>query len=133
MNVFTFDAYVAKELAQDELKYSPSGKAYLKTSLPLRKTKQDDPTTWISITMFGKTAEYFSTYHHKGDYIVVSGYVQGRFDKDGKQNGVEVIANSINIMTPSYADKEGHKEQKPTGTKYTAPTVNNISDDDLPF
>ena len=83
------------------LKYSKEGKAMLKSSVAVSRTK--DVTDFINIVAFGKTAELIAEYHKKGDLIAINGSIwTGSYDKDGqKVYTFEVCVNQITFVKPS--------------------------------
>ena len=78
-----------------ELKYSKEGKAMLKSSVAVSRTKEI--TDFINIVAFGKTAELIAEYHKKGDLIALNGSTwTGSYDKEGqKVYTFEVCVNQI--------------------------------------
>lgn len=65
-------------------------------SIPVSKGK-DQPTTWVRVTAWGKTAEYVAQYVKKGSLVACSGSIETReFDgKNGKQTSLELNAASV--------------------------------------
>ena len=98
MNSVNLVGRFTKEL---ELKYSKEGKAMLKSSVAVSRTK--DVTDFINIVAFGKTAELIAEYHKKGDLIALSGSVwTGSYDKEGqKVYTFEVCVNQITFVKSS--------------------------------
>ena len=84
-----------------ELKYSKEGKAMLKSSIAVSRTK--DVTDFINIVAFGKTAELIAEYHGKGDLIGISGSIwTGSYDKEGQKiYTFEVCVNQITFVKPA--------------------------------
>ena len=102
------------------LKYSKEGKAMLKNTVAVNRSK--DVTDFINIVAFGKTAELISEYHEKGDLIAVSGSIwTGSYEKEGnKVYTFEVCVNQITFVK-SFTD---------TGKKEATVTEDNT---DFPF
>lgn len=94
-----------------ELKYSKEGKAMLKSSVAVSRTKEI--TDFINIVAFGKTAELIAEYHKKGDLIAFNGSIwTGSYDKEGqKVYTFEVCINQITFV--KSAEK---KENTPSGS-----------------
>lgn len=94
-----------------ELKYSKEGKAMLKSSVAVSRTKEI--TDFINIVAFGKTAELIAEYHKKGDLIAFNGSIwTGSYDKEGvKVYTFEVCVNQITFV--KSAEK---KENTPSGS-----------------
>lgn len=58
-------------------------------------------TDFITINVWGKSAEYLASYAHKGDLISVVGYLKtSTYEKDGKKNfKTEVQAEQVEILS----------------------------------
>ncbi len=97
-----------------ELKYNKEGKAMLKSSVAVSRTKEI--TDFINIVAFGKTAELIAEYHKKGDLIAINGSIwTGSYDKDGqKVYTFEVCVNQITFVKPSEKkdDKKATEEKE---------------------
>lgn len=100
---------------------------------------------FISCVAWRGSADFLSSYAHKGDTVGVEGRIQTRsYDRDGqKVYVVEVLANSVNLLhskqtvqsqeQASY-EPQSTQEQKPqqmSDFDYL-PNVD-VSSDDLPF
>ena len=111
---------VGRLVREPELKHLKDGKAVLKTSIAVNRSK--DVTDFINIVAFGKTAELISEYHEKGDLIAVSGSIwTGSYEKEGnKVYTFEVCVNQITFVK-SFTD---------TGKKEATVTEDNT---DFPF
>ena len=92
------------------LKYSKEGKAMLKSSVAVSRTKEI--TDFINIVAFGKTAELIAEYHKKGDLIAFNGSIwTGSYDKEGqKVYTFEVCINQITFV--KSAEKRENTETK---------------------
>ena len=103
-----------------ELKYSKEGKAMLKSSVAVSRTKEI--TDFINIVAFGKTAELIAEYHKKGDLIALNGSIwTGSYEKEGqKVYTFEVCVNQITFVKPA-------KNEQPSGEKNSDPNL------DFPF
>ena len=96
------------------LKYSKEGKAMLKSSIAVNRTK--DVTDFINIVAFGKTAELIAEYHRKGDLIALSGAIwTGSYDaQDGtKKYTFEVAVNSITFVKSAKSEPTGENNSDP--------------------
>ena len=93
-----------------ELKYSKDGKAMLKSSVAVNRSK--DITDFINIVAFGKTAELISEYHKKGDLIGISGSIwTGNYEKEGQKiYTFEVCVNQITFVKPAKNNNNSEKE-----------------------
>ena len=93
-----------------ELKYSKEGKAMLKSSIAVNRSK--DVTDFINIVAFGKTAELISEYHGKGDLIAIQGAIwTGSYEKEGQKiYTFEVCVNQITFVKSSVKKDEAAPE-----------------------
>jgi single-strand DNA-binding protein len=105
-----------------ELKYSKEGKAMLKSSIAVNRSK--DVTDFINIVAFGKTAELISEYHKKGDLIAVQGSIwTGSYEKEGQKiYTFEVCVNQITFVKPAKSDSSKLKKED-----------DNLDSDSFPF
>ena len=90
-----------------DLKYSKEGKAMLKSSIAVSRTKEI--TDFINIVAFGKTAELIAEYHRKGDLIALNGSIwTGSYDKEGqKVYTFEVCVNQITFVKSAKNESSG--------------------------
>jgi len=93
-----------------ELKHGKEGKAMLKSSIAVNRTK--DVTDFINIVAFGKTAELIAEYHKKGDLIAVQGSIwTGSYEKEGQKiYTFEVCVNQITFVKPAKNNNNSEKE-----------------------
>ena len=124
MNNVNLIGRFTQELA---LKYSKEGKAMLKSSVAVSRTK--DVTDFINIVAFGKTAELIAEYHKKGDLIAISGSIwTGSYDKEGqKVYTFEVCVNQITFVKPS------EKTASPSGSSMGLSEKKEEDSDSFPF
>lgn len=89
-----FSGTVVGKVAKDPERKA-NGKA-VGFSIPVSKGK-DKPTTWVRVTVWGKTADYVEQYIKKGATVAASGEIELReFDgKQGKQSSLELNAQSV--------------------------------------
>ena len=96
------------------LKYSGEGKAILKASVAVSRTKEI--TDFINVVALGKTAELIAGYHKKGDLIGLSGAIwTGSYDaQDGtKRCTFEVAVNSITFVKSAKSESSGANNSDP--------------------
>jgi len=121
-----FSGTVTGFVAQDPARKA-NGKA-IGFSVPVSKGR-DKPTTWIRVTVWGKTADFCEQYIRKGSLVSCSGEIEMReFEgKQGKQQSLEMNAGSVqSFRTPG--------EQ--TGATHAATgrgAVATPDDEDMPF
>jgi single-strand DNA-binding protein len=125
-----------------ELKYTPAQVGVANITLATnesRKNAQGDwenTTEWHRVVVFGKTAEFVSTYLDKGALIYVEGRLQTRSweNKDGvKISSTEVVAM---VVTPLGGKSEGTSTGGPSSTTPTSnypPMGSGEDDEPLPF
>ena len=128
-----------------ELRYTPSGTAVTDIGLACnRKVKQGDEwvdeTTFVDVTIWGKSAENVSKYMKKGSGI----HIDGRLHMDtwtdnttGKQRyKLKVVAESVQFLPSSNkntAQTPANAPQKQSQQQAPAPSNNNDDGDDIPF
>ena len=111
MNIVNLVGRFVRDL---ELKYSKEGKAMLKSSIAVSRTKEI--TDFINIVAFGKTAELIAEYHRKGDLIALSGAIwTGSYDaQDGtKRYTFEVCVNQITFVKSAKNESTGANNSDP--------------------
>ena len=94
--------------ADAELRYSPSGQAFLRMNVACNyrarspEGEWQDRTEWVRATLFGQQAERLSQYLRKGTKVYVDGRLEARpwTDQQGQvRAGLEVIANDVQFMS----------------------------------
>ena len=97
-----------------------------------------DQTEWISVVVFGKTAENASKYLQKGRQVFVEGRLQTRKweDKTGQTRyTTEVIASQL-LFLGSAKDNNSFSSPAPSAASLNESSMdsdNFIDDDDIPF
>ena len=88
-----------------ELKYTPQGTAVTEIGLAVndRVKKNDqwiDETTFVDVTLWGRTAEVASEYTGKGSSILIEGRLKlDTWEKDGKKNyKLRVIGEKLQML-----------------------------------
>lgn len=123
-----------------ELRYTQSGTANCKFTLAVDKglskdkreelASQGKPTAdFISVVVWGKTAENCANYLAKGRQVVVEGSIQtGSYDNAQGQKvyTTDVLANRVHFIDKSDNLAKSNSQELPDGFKP-------IDDDDLPF
>lgn len=127
MNKFIGIGRWSKEI---ELRYTPQGKAVASSTLAINeKYNGNENTTFLSVVMWGNTAEIVSQHSGKGRLISIEGRLQVRnYEKDGRKIYVtEIIASDVRFLD----SKGGQADNKPDPFADSKPME--ISDSDLPF
>jgi single-strand DNA-binding protein len=110
MNKFIISGNLTKT---PELKYSPSGKAYTKFSVAVKRPFKKDETDFFNATCFGKLAENVAQYTDTGSKVLVVGQVN--IDKNGDKYYTNVIADEVEFLS-SKQDKP--QQQKPANDPF---------------
>ena len=91
MNIITLTGNLGKD---NEMKHLQNGTAFLNNSVGVRsnsKVNGEYITSWFNISVFGKGAEIFNQYTHKGSKVFLSGEVRVRtYQKNDGTTGVSV-------------------------------------------
>jgi len=122
--------FVTGRLGRDpEIRYTPDQKAVTTFSVASdRKYKEVKETTWFKVTVWGNQAEACNTYLHKGDLVLVEGYIiidpkTGASKIWSGQDGSPRTTLEINASHVEFLNTKGSAEQSDS-----AP-----SDEDNPF
>ena len=114
-----------------ELRYTPQGTAVTDIGLAVndRVKKQGewvDETTFVDITLWGRTAEVAGEYLSKGSPVLIEGRLKlDSWEQDGqKRYATEIVARDLQML-----DKSGNDNLQPNLIVARPP----VSDDDLPF
>lgn len=127
-----------------DIKYGNNNKAFMKAQIAVqRKYKNSDgkyDADFITLSIFGGTAEFVEKHFHKGSRIVVEGEWRTGSYEDKNGNKVytnECVVNSVEFGG-SKADNENTNQQtlptpdaEPKEKKHNRPEANTSSDDDF--
>lgn len=117
---------VGGNLTRDvELRYTPKGTAVADIGIAVNRKWKDDSgqtkeaTTFVDVTLFGKTAEIVAQYKGKGDAV----FIQGRLEMDtwedkatgAKRSKLKVVAESVQFVGGCKKD-QGERQQAPRAT-----------------
>lgn len=136
-----------------ELRYTPSGTAVTDVGLAVndkRKTATGewvDETTFVDVTLWGRTAEVASQYLNKGSQVLIEGRLKlDTWEKDGKKNSKLRVVGERMVMTGSKGGAGGrgtgpvsapHYDESemgaPTESFGPSPSGPGRPDDDIPF
>lgn len=114
-----------------ETRYTKDNKAVTTINVAVNNSKDD--TTFLTITLFGKTAETVGKYCKKGDLIAVTGMIRNNNweDKDGnKHYDYQFIGNRIQFLT---TNKEALKKEEKLPDKIFQEFGDIVETNDLPF
>ena len=114
-----------------ELKYTQSGKAYLRASIAVSRKK--DETDFFELVAWEKTAEFISKYFVKGSRIIVEGRLQNNNYTDTKgikHYGVDVIVENVEFG----GGKRNEQAEKSKGDAFADDFVEEeLPEDSMPF
>lgn len=92
-----------------EIRYTPAGTAVATLNIGTTRRftdgegKKQEQTTWLRVTLFGKSAENAAQYLDKGSKVFVAGRIENdEWEKDGvKHYGHSFIAQEIEYLSSS--------------------------------
>jgi single-strand DNA-binding protein len=130
-----------------ELRYIPSGTAVTEIGLAVndrRKTATGewvDETTFVDVTLWGRTAEVASEYLNKGSSVLIEGRLKlDTWEKDGKKNSKLRVVGERMQMLGGRGGSGGPPAGAPRGAAARsgaqAPPADEMEappDDDIPF
>lgn len=136
MNQVNLTGRLTKEI---ELRYTQSGKAVASGSIAVNrrfKSEGQPDADFINFVMWGKTAENFANYTHKGSQVGLGGEWQTRNYENN--NGQRVYVNELNATSFDLLDPRGTTQTQSNldSVDRFAASGNkqiDISDDALPF
>ena len=110
-----------------------------------QKNNGEQSADFINCVAWRGSADFLSSYAHKGDTVGVEGRIQTRsYDRDGQRMYVtEVVANSVNLLhSKQPAQSQEQASYEPQATQAPKPQQMSdfdylpnveVSSDDLPF
>lgn len=110
-----------------------------KTSIAVNRGKSKDGkdlgADYINIVVYGKQAENFANFKHKGDMVLIEGRITtGSYEKDGKKfYTTEVTAERVDFLTRETNAKENEVETVGVTVGEQIEGFKQIADDDIPF
>jgi len=138
-----------------ELRYIPSGTAVSEIGLAVndRVKKNDqwvDETTFVDVTLWGRTAEVANEYLSKGSNILIEGRLKlDTWEKDGqKRSKLRVVADKMQMLGSRgeggagggprgggrpAASGRGPGPDQDSYEEYSTPSPAGIPDDEIPF
>lgn len=120
--------------AEPEAKVTPSGTHVTTFRLAVKRPKTKDKTDFINCVAWRGTADFITTYTHKGQKIGVTGMLTTR---TWENNGVTHYATEVVVDELEFCEKKGgtsNKAESGTSEQATAAEAfTNVEDDELPF
>lgn len=122
-----------------DLRKTPGGTSVADIGLAVNRVRTDDQgqrieeTTFVDVTLWGRTAEVVHQYAGKGQPL----FVEGRLHMDSwddktsgqKRTKLKVVAESIQLI----GSKGGNSNSRPTQHEAQAATVDDINEIEPPF
>jgi single-strand DNA-binding protein len=98
-----------------ELRYIPSGTAVTEIGLAVNDRRKNssgewvDETTFVDVTLWGRTAEVATEYLNKGSSVLIEGRLKlDTWEKDGKKNSkLRVIGERMQMLGPRSGGQGG--------------------------
>ena len=125
-----------------ELRKTPKSKSVADIGLAVNRRRKDesgqmiDETTFVDVTLWGRTAEVVHQYSGKGQPIFVEGRLETDTweDKDTgqKRYKLKIVGENVQLMG-SKAENEASKKTNGSPEPQEKPIVSNLGDDDIPF
>lgn len=127
-------------LGQDpEIKYLPSGSAVCNFSVAVSESwkdkqsgEQKERTEWISVEVWGNTAEACSKYISKGSKVYVEGKLQTDSWED-KDSGKKMYRTKVRADNVQFLDNKGDNPRQESKPSQPSPQQSKDYDDDIPF
>jgi single-strand DNA-binding protein len=135
-----------------ELRYIPSGTAVSEIGLAVndRVKKNDqwvDETTFVDVTLWGRTAEVANEYLSKGSNILIEGRLKlDSWEKDGqKRSKLRVVAEKMQMLGSrgeggggagrgaSRPASNSRSADQDSYDEYSTPSAAGFPDDEIPF
>ena len=118
-----------------ELKYIPSGTAVAEVGLAINDRRKGangewiEETTFVDVTLWGRTAEVASEYLGRGEPCLIEGRLKlDTWEKDGKKRSkLKVVGDRLQLLSTPSTRAEPEQQHASAGT------VANFADDDIPF
>jgi single-strand DNA-binding protein len=126
---------VAGNLTREvELKYTQGGTAVTEIGLAINERRKDkageyvDETTFVDITLWGRTAEVAAEYLSKGSHVLIEGRLKlDTWEKDGqKRSKLRVVGERMQMLGKSPSRRDEDEVSK-------VATVGSNDDDETPF
>jgi single-strand DNA-binding protein len=131
-----------------ELRYIPSGTAVTDVGLAVNDRRKGangewiEETTFVDVTLWGRTAEIASEYLNKGSSVLVEGRLKlDTWEKDGKKNSKLRVVGERMVMLGSKgsggggggAPRGGASKSDPSYASHSEESEGPPADDDIPF
>lgn len=135
MNIVTLTGNLTHD---PEVKYTPGGRAVCEVSIAINDRKKirdewQDVTTYVDVTLWGRTAENAGQYLTKGRKIAVVGKLTQDSWKD-KETGKQRTKLKVTADTVEFLGNRGPEDQRPPADNYgEEPQTATVGGEDVPF
>lgn len=134
---------VGNMVADPDVRYNQGGSAMMLSRIATSEQWKDkntgekrENTEYVNLVAYGKVAEIFGEYVHKGDRMYIEGKLQTRkYEKDGVEKYVTQVVVMSMLMLNSK-NSEGPRTTQPPRDyppQDDAPPMGGDFDDDIPF
>jgi single-strand DNA-binding protein len=134
---------VGGRLTRDvEVKYTPSGKAVAEVTVAVGKSYFDkqtnsrkDETTFVEVTLWGKTAEAAAEHLKKGSTVVVEGFLKTD-TWDDRQTGQKRSKTKVTAENVHFGDRSpsnGRNASQPPAREPESVGATTGTDEEVPF
>lgn len=135
---------VGRLTKEPELRFTPGGKGVatftIAVNRPFKNQQGEQEADFISIVVWGRSAENSANFLKKGSLAGVTGRIQTRsYDTDnGKRYVTEVVAEQVAFLEPKGQQQGNSQQQSAPQTRvnedpFAGGGQINIQDDDFPF
>ena len=131
---------LTRDISERDFGYTAGGTARLNLSIAVNRSEKrngawQDKTSYLDVTVWGKTAENIRPYLHRGKQIAIDGYLdQQRWEKDGQKfSKVVIIADSVQLLGGNENSQQSAPQaQQPAGDYQSAGSGDDFPED-IPF
>ena len=126
INVVTLVGNITRDA---ELRYTPGGTAVTDLGVAINERRRvgeewQEETTFVDVTVWGKTAEVVCEQIGKGDTVAIQGRLKlDTWEADGEKRAkLKVVCENIQFLTRKRANNTNDTEpEKPNGKKDSVP------------
>lgn len=132
--------FVTRLTKDPDIRYSqgenPIAIARVGGAVERKFNKEEQSADFINFVCFGKTAEFFEKYCHKGTKLVIESHVQtGSYtNKDGvKVYTTDFVVDQVEFAESKRSDSDNAPSQQVSGNDGFMNIPDGIDDSELPF
>lgn len=121
-----------------ELRYTPSGTPVTDMGMAVNERRKQgeewvDETTFVDVTLWGRTAEVAGEYLSKGSPVFIEGRLKlETWEKDGQKHyKMKVVADKMQLI--GGKSSEGNSSSSQGNSYQTEPHPDGDFNDDIPF